>query len=119
MRDLIELAVILWLIVGTGLVFYFTPLSVGARKMRVIALAAILLCIVFLSTQVSVPMSAGRAFVWIGVPIGGGLRLPYRYGYFILKFWPIFGLVSLTMAAVGPIAYVVKTRTDLRHNRET
>ncbi|HET9305949.1 MAG TPA: hypothetical protein VFO46_07990 [Candidatus Sulfotelmatobacter sp.] len=119
MTDLIGFAVILWLIVGTGLVFYFTPVSVGARKMRIIALAAILLCIVFLSTQVSVPMSAGRAFVWIGAPTGGGLRLPYRYGYFILKLWPIFGLVSMTMAAVGPIAYVVKTRADLRHKRGT
>ena len=104
MTDLIEFAVILWLIVGMGLVFYLTPLSVGARKIRIVGLGAILLCIVFLSTNISGPMSAGRAFVWIGVPIGGGLRLPYRYGYFIFEVRPIFGLVSLTTAAVGPIA---------------
>ncbi len=119
MTDLIDPAIILWLIVGTGIVFYFTPLSVGAKRMRIVTLASFFLCIVFLSTNMSVPMTAGDAYVRIGFPISGGLRLPYRYGYFILKFWPIFGLVLPTTAAVGPVAYVVKTRTDSRNKRRT
>ena len=117
MTDLVEFAGILWLILGTGLLFYFTPLSVGARKIRIVALAAMFLCIVFLSTNISVPMTAGRAYVSIALPIWSRLRIPYRYGYFVVKFWPVFGLVSLTTAAVGPVAYVFKTRRDSRRNR--
>ena len=80
--------------------------------MRIAILAGIVLSLAFLVLHVDVPMTTGEAYVEIGLPIGRGLRLPYRLGYFVLRLWLLLGVVSLVVAAVGPVVYLVKTREE-------
>ena len=112
MPEAFPLVTLIWLTVGVGLLFYFPPLSTGARRMRIAVLAGVVLSLAFLVLHVGVPMTAGVAYVEIGLPIGRGLRLPYRFGYFFFWLWPILGIVSLAVAAVGPAIYLVKTRKE-------
>jgi len=112
MADTFSLLVVSWGIVGIGLLFYFSPLSIGARRMRAYIVTGICLSLAFLTISASVPMTAGEAYVEIGLPISHGLRVPYRFGWFVLKLWPVFRFVALVVLAVGPVAYIVKNRRE-------
>ena len=117
MTDVFVLLILIWLIVGTGVLFYFPPASLAAKKMRQIICAAIGVSVLFLAIHTDVPMTAKEAVIEVGLPFGRPLLLPYRYGYslFLFRFLPLCGLVGLFTATFGPIAYVFKTRRDSRH----
>jgi hypothetical protein len=111
--DLLVLFVLVWMTIGTGLLFYFCPLSIAARRIRVVVLTAVFGSVVALSLHSAIPMTRGEAYLQIGLPVGHDVRLPYYpYAYLYYKFFPIFGFGSLITATIGPIVYLLRTRQD-------
>ena len=112
LSDRATFLILIWLIIGTGALFYFPPKSFATQRMREAIFAAVFASVLLLTIHTSVPMTAKKAVVEIGFPFGRGLLLPYRYGYCVLKFLPVFGSASLFIAILGPIAYVLIIRRD-------
>jgi uncharacterized membrane protein len=110
--DLVVLFVLAWMTIGTGALFYFRPLSIAAKRMRVVVFVAVCGSAVTLSLHSGIPNTSGRAVFAIGLPIGHDLILPYLYGYLFYKLFPIFGFGLLITATIGPIIYLLKTRRD-------
>ena len=75
-------------------------------------LVSIFLTLAFLFLRADVPMTSGEAYVEVLSPFGRGLRLPYRYGYFLLKIWPVLMIAFLVIAAAGPVLYVIMNRRE-------
>jgi hypothetical protein len=112
MQDLIVLIVGAWIIIATGLVFYFRPLSVAARVLRMVVLAGMFGSAVAMCLHSGIPMTSGKAYVAVGLPFGHDVKLYGRYGYFFARLFPIFALGSLTMSGIGPIIYLLTIRRD-------
>ena len=112
MRDLLILFVLAWIIVSTGLLFYFQALSVAARRLRIVVLAAVFGSVVAISLHSEIPMTSGKAYMAVGLPWGHDLKLYGQYGDFFYKLFPILKLGSLIIIAIGPIIYLVKVHQD-------
>lgn len=112
MQDLIMPFVLGWMIVGTGLLFYFPPLSVAARRIRIVALAAMLGSGVAMTLHITVPMTSGKAYLAVGLPWGHDVKLYHPYADFFYRFFPILKLSSLIILVIGPITYLLKTHRD-------
>lgn len=112
MQDLVVLVVVAWMIIGTGLVLYFRPLSVTARGMRMVVLAAMFGSAVAMSLHSEIPMTSGKAYLSVGLPWGHAVKLYGPYGYFFYRLFPILKLGSLIIAAIGPVIYLLKTHQD-------
>jgi hypothetical protein len=113
MRDLLVFVVVAWMIIGTGLLLYFRPLSVAARGMRMVVLAAMFGSAVAMSLHREIPMTSGNAYLSVGLPWGHDVKLYGPYEYFFYRPFPILKLGSLIIAAIGPISYLLKTHQDL------
>jgi hypothetical protein len=113
MPDLLLLFVLVWMTIGTGLLFYFRPLSLAAKRIRMVVAAAVFGSAMTLSLHSGIADTSRGAFLEIGFPIGHDITLPYYpYAYFFYKLFPIFGFGALITATIGPIIYLLKTRRD-------
>ena len=112
MPDLLVPIVLAWIVIGTGLLFYFPPPSIAARRIRVVVLAAMLGLAVAMFLHIDIPNTSGRAYVAVGLPFGGDAKLYYPYGYFCYRLFPVFLFALLSIATVGPLIYLLKTRRD-------
>jgi hypothetical protein len=112
MPDLFALVAFVWMTIGTGLLFYFRPRSLAAKRVRMVVLGAVFGSVATMSLHLGIPMTSGEAYLAIGLPIGHDVKLYYPYSYLFYKLFPIFGLGALITAAIGPIIYLLKTRRD-------
>jgi len=111
--DLLLLFVLVWLTIGTGLLFYFRPFSLVARRVRMVVLAAVFGSVIALSLHSAILMTRGEAYLYIGLPVGHDVRLPYYpYAYLYFKLFPILKFGALITATMGPIIYLIQTRRD-------
>jgi hypothetical protein len=115
MGDLFFLFAIEWTIIGTGLLFYIRPFTVGAKAARLIVLAAFFgLALVMFSHQ-GIPMTSGKAYLAVSLPFGHDVNLYPPYAYFFSRLFPIFAFGMVMITAIGPIIYVLKTHWDAAH----
>jgi hypothetical protein len=114
MPDLVVFIVLVWMTISMGLLFYFHPLSIAAKRIRIVVLAAMCGSVVTLSLHSAIADTKRGVFLEIGLPFGHDVMLSYPYSYLFDKVFPVFALSSLIMAAVGPVIYLLKTWRDSR-----
>jgi hypothetical protein len=90
MPDLFVLVALVWMTIGTGLLFYFRPRSLAAKRVRMVVLGAVFGSVVAMSLHSEIPMTSGEAYLAIGLPIGDDVKLYYPYSYLFYKLFPIF-----------------------------
>jgi hypothetical protein len=117
LSDLLLLVVLLWMTIGTGLLFCFPPVSITAKRIRMAVLVGMFGAVGALSMHSAIPMTKGDAYlqIWIEIwrPIGRPVILPYYpYAYLFYRLFPIFGFGSMFAATIGPIIYLLQTRRD-------
>ncbi len=112
MQDLFMLFVLAWMTVGTGLLSYFPPLSVAARRIRMAVLASMFGSGGAMSLHMSVPNTTGRAYLAVGLPFGPNVKLYHPYADFFYNLFPILKLGSLIILIVAPLIYLLKTHRE-------
>ena len=69
MPDILVLFVLVWMTIGTGLLFYSRPRSIAAKRIRIVVLGAVFGSVVMLSLHSGIPMTSGEAYLSIGLPV--------------------------------------------------
>src|SRR5258707_790406 len=106
MPDILVLFVLVWMTIGTGLLFYSRPRSIAAKRIRIVVLGAVFGSVVMLSLHSGIPMTSGEAYLSIGLPVGHDVRLYYPYSYLFYTLFPIVKFGALITATIGPIVYL-------------
>jgi hypothetical protein len=104
--DFAVLLVLIWLTLGTGLLFYFPPLSLTAKRIRVFVCVAVFVFVLNLSLHTAIVDTKTGALFEVGLHWGPSMFIPWPYGYFVYQLLRISGLTSLVAAVFGPIAYL-------------